>query len=84
MYLCSVLPILAQVLFFLFQSTACSNKAEVRVQTSLISKPANIFWGFSTIYITHSLLKRGIETQRLDNMSHCLKKSPAFLFCGLT
>ena len=49
--LCFTFPILAQVLFFLFQSTASSDKAEVRVQTSPISKPANILGGFSTICI---------------------------------
>lgn len=78
--LCFTFPILAQVLFFLFQSTACSDKAEVRVQTSPISKPANILGGFSTIciicvfnymvilciYSVVSSLKRGIESQRLD------------------
>ena len=41
------------VLFFLFQSTAFTTKAEVGAQTSPISKPANIFWGFSTICISY-------------------------------
>lgn len=41
-----VLPILAKVLFFLFWSAACTNKAEVRFWISLISKPADFFRGF--------------------------------------
>ena len=52
--LCFAFLILAQVLFFLFQSTACSGKAEVRVQTSPISKPANIF-GVSQQFVSISI-----------------------------
>ena len=66
------------VLFFSFQSTACSDKAEVRVQTSPISKPAIFFgvlnnlyqlasltaWLFFVFILLFSSLKRGIESQR--------------------